>query len=156
MKKIFCTILSVIMLFANFNVDVMESNEIPNLEATIVETYNNVLSLQQRATTFDDASVNFSFSSEGLHIAIDTGTTMTASVIGVKDIKVQHKGLFGIWTTVATSDGAEAYNTSFVSIALTYTGAEVGENYRVVCTHYADVDGYRELEHETEMVTFNY
>lgn len=157
-KRVICALMASFLLITNNVPTHAAEQEIIELESTIISTVCDeaYFNEQVRSTTFSTASVDFSFRTEGLHITIDTGTTMTASVIGVKDIKIQKKGLFGIWSTVATSTGGEAYNTSYISVSLTYTGAEVGENYRVKCTHYADVDEYRELDHETESVTFNY
>ena len=78
-----------------------------------------------------------------------------ASVVGVKDIEVHRKKLF-VYEVVAVADGGEVYNTTTALTSMVYTGAVQGEKYRVVCTHYGDVDGYRELDADTDWVTCNY
>lgn len=108
-----------------------------------------------RATTFSDARVNVSCSSAGMNITIFTNVTKQASVIGVKDIVIERKVGFW-WETVATASGDEVYNATGCALNLTYSGAVYNETYRISCVHYADVDGYRELEHTTENFKFVY
>jgi len=92
---------------------------------------------------------------EGMTIQISTGSVGTASVIGIKDIKVMKKVWYG-WKTVAVSDGAEAYDISLVGINLRYANAEFGETYRVTCVHYANVTEYTEAENDTGGIVFTY
>lgn len=157
LRKVTCALLTMILINASTVVPVFaaEQPDIVELEATVVANNNaqQEFVVQPRSTTFIDTSISMSFSSSGMYVSITTGMSMTGSVVGVKDIKIQKKGLFGIWTTVATSEGGEAYDTSFVMVGLTYTGAVEGEVYRVTCTHYGNVDEYRELDHETEAIT---
>ncbi len=117
--------------------------------------YNELPDVVPYATYFADAAITISFDSEGMHITICTGMNGIASVVGVKDIEVHRKKLIG-YEVVAVSDGGEAYNVTTGVCSLLYTGAVQGEKYRVVCTHYGDVDGYRELEADTDWVTCNY
>ena len=152
MKKIISLLLSAIMLstlFINVVFAAENSGEtgIAILEATVQEYTPNANS-SARSTTFADNSIDVSFESGGMLITITTSMTMVASLVGVKDIEVQLKN-GNDWVTVATSTGGELTNVMGCTIGLTYTGAIYGEYYRVVCTHYGDVDGYRELYHET-------
>ena len=117
--------------------------------------YNQFPEIVPYVTSFVDASITISFDSAGMYIGICTGMNGIASVVGVKDIEVHRKKLFG-YEVVAVSDGGEAYNVTTGVCSLLYTGAVQGEKYRVVCTHYGDVDGYRELEADTDWVTCNY
>ena len=71
-----------------------------------------------------------------------------ASVVGVKDIKIQVKN-GNNWVTVAESLGGEVYNTSSCAVNLNYGGVVEGYTYRVTCVHYGNVDEYRELYHES-------
>ena len=159
LKKIICTSLVTILFIASVNTPVFaaEQSEIAELEAN-VESFDSLSGsgVQQRSTTFIDTAINISFSEDGMYVSIHTGMSMTGSVVGVKDIEIQKKGLLGTWTTVAVSSGGEVTNTSGCSVSLTYTGAEYGEVYRVTCTHYGNVDGYRELYHESEGATCVY
>ena len=153
LKKITSLLLSAIMLstlFINvaFAAENSEETDVVALEAVVQEYTPNVNSVA-RSTTFADATVDVQFSSSGMSITISTSMTMIASVVGVKDIEIQLKN-GSDWVTVATcTEGGEANNALGCAVALTYTGAIYGEYYRVVCTHYGDVDGYRELYHET-------
>lgn len=112
--------------------------------------YNNNSGISPYATSFTTMEIEISYNqSYGMSITIDTSVSGTASVIGAKDIEIQKKGLFGIWSTVATSSGDEAYNTSGCIVSGYFSGVEEGEYYRVTCVHYADVEGYREVYHES-------
>lgn len=119
---------------------------------TVIEDYSLK---QERATTFSDTEVIVACNSNGMDISIHTSMTKTASVVGVKDITIDRK-INGQWVTVATSTGGEVYNTIGCRIDLTYSGAIYNESYRITCVHYADVDGYRELYHETGTFIFTY
>ena len=158
LKKITGALLTVFLINASLSTPVLaaEKTDIVELQAivTAVDAQKNV-SAEMRSTTFIDTSIDISFSADGMFVAVHTDMSKTASVVGAKDIKIQKKGLFG-WTTVATSTGGEAYNVGGCVVSLTYTGIEYEEIYRVTCVHYGNVDGYRELYHETEGFTCIY
>ncbi len=158
LKKITCLMVTVLLINALFSYPVMaaETLDVVELEASVT-TINSQTEFyaQPRSTTFIDTTILVSFNAGGMDVVIFTDVGATASVVGAKDIKIQKKGLFG-WTTVATSTGGEAYNVGGCSVSLTYTGAEYEEIYRVTCTHYGQVDEYRELYHETEGFTCIY
>ena len=78
-----------------------------------------------------------------------------AKVIGVKDIKVQQKVWYG-WKTVFISDGAESYDSAIFGADLVYPDAIKDKTYRVICTHYADVDGYEEAVNDTGAFKYTY
>lgn len=98
-----------------------------------------------RATTFTNAEIIAGFSSNGMLIEFVTSTSKNASTIGVKNIVIQKKEWYG-WKTVATAEGGGETNSSLTGYQVLYKGAVKGATYRVTCTHYADVDGYRELD----------
>lgn len=158
LKKITCVLLTVLLINASFYTPVLaaEDLDIVELEASVSAINSQFgLYVQPRSTTFIDTTILIAFNENGMDVVIYTDVGATASVVGVKDIKVQKKGLFG-WTTVATSAGAETYNVGGCTVSFTYTGAEYEEIYRVTCTHYGQVDEYRELYHETEGFTCIY
>lgn len=142
------------MSMETFAAEKKEVSEIIEIEAS-VEAYDVNGSGMTRATTFMDTSIDTYFDASGMHVTIHTSTTNTASVIGVKDIKVQIKE-GNNWRTVATSSGGEVYNISGCAVSFTYTGSVLDERYRVTCIHYANVDGYRELPHETAAMLCSY
>lgn len=125
-----------------------QANEIEVLQATITGS-NEMPEIVPYATVFNVASVSAVYDEAGMHIDIITTMNGVASVVGVKDIEIQKKTWYGGWTTVATSTGGESYNVMTSVCSLTYTGTVAGETYRVVRTHYGNVDGYRELSGET-------
>lgn len=151
LKKITCVLLTVFLINASLCIPVSaaEESNVEKLQATVT-TIDRPLGLfvEPRSTTFIDTSIDISFGVDGMFVAVHTVMNATASVVGVKDIKVQKKGLFG-WNTVATVEGGEVYNVGGCVVSFTYTGSEYEEIYRVVCTHYGEVDEYRELYHET-------
>ncbi|MBQ8230779.1 MAG: hypothetical protein IJZ34_02440 [Lachnospiraceae bacterium] len=152
LKKITSLLLSAIMLstlFINVAFAAESSNKVDIVALNaVVQEYTPNINSAARSTTFSDATIDVTFSSSGMSITISTSTTMIASVVGVKDIEIQLKS-GSDWVTVATSTGGELKDTLGCAVTLTYTGAIYGEYYRVVCTHYGDVDGYRELYHES-------
>ena len=149
MKKFIATLslLSVLVLFNGVFAFAKEEESVQKLECQVLEG-NTEVNSSARSTTFIDTSIDISYSANGMYVAITTGMNTTASLVGAKDIKVQIQN-GSDWVTVAVSDGGEAYNTTSCVLAFTYADSIVGETYRVVCTHYGDVDGYREMYHET-------
>ncbi len=100
-------------------------------------------------TMLTNCFILYACTDEGIDVDISTGAARTASVLGVKDIKIQKKVWYG-WSTVASSDGYEIYNSASSGCSFVYTGAEEGETYRISCVHYGTVDEYTEVENETE------
>ncbi len=115
---------------------------------------NEALSIKP-ITTMYDCEIIMAFTSEGLKMDFSTACYGTASVIGVKDIKVQQKMWYG-WKTVLTSNGAENQNENVFSCSLTYKDAIKDKTYRVMCTHYACVDVYEEGVNDTGAFKFTY
>ena len=131
------------------------SPEVVDLDATIYE-YTNESGISTYATIFQDASITITYhSSVGMEVVILTYVNGTASVVGVKDIKIQAKS-GNSWVTVATSAGGEVTNARGMGCEVTYAGAIEGVTYRVVCTHYANYEGYRELYHESVGMVCDY
>lgn len=110
----------------------------------------------QPLTTLFNCQIIMAFrADEGLCMTFTTSSAGPAKVIGVKDIKVQQKVWYG-WKTVFTSDGAESYDCSIFGADLVYPDAIKDKTYRVICTHYADYDGYEEAENDTGAFKFTY
>lgn len=113
------------------------------------------LSVQPRTTMFNCQIIMAFSADEGLVMTFTTSCAGLAKVIGVKDIKVQQKMWYG-WKTVLVSDGTESYDRSSFAADLTYSDAIKDKTYRVICTHYADYDGYEEAENDTGAFKFTY
>lgn len=134
------------------------TNENTTIEVTVTNTtpeYNPLGEIRPQTTLFDCEIIMAFKMDEGLCMSFTTVCAGTASVIGVKDIKIQQKMWYG-WKTVATSDGAESYNCSLFGADLKYPDAIKDKTYRVICTHYADVDGYEEVVNDTGAFKFTY
>lgn len=75
-----------------------------------------------------------------LYMEFITASNVTASEIGIKDIKVQQKvGIF--WNTIAIGDGAYVTDDDSIVASSTCSSVVRGETYRVSCTHYGYLDG---------------
>ena len=110
----------------------------------------------QPVTTLVNCQIIMAFSAdEGLVMTFTTSCVGLAKVIGVKDIKVQQKMWYG-WKTVLVSDGAESVDRASFAADLTYPDAIKDKTYRVICTHYADYDGYEESVNDTGAFKFTY
>lgn len=110
----------------------------------------------QPVTTLVNCQIIMAFSAdEGLVMTFTTSCVGVAKVIGVKDIKVQQKMWYG-WKTVLVSDGAESADRGSFGANLTYSDAIKDKTYRVICTHYADYDGYEEAVNDTGAFKFTY
>ena len=134
--------------------DLEESNIVEILHATLIE--EDRLDEILLYTMLADCIITVSGDSDGMHIDITTGVVGTASILGVKDIKVQKKTWYGGWTTVAVSDGKEVKDRSTMGINLLYRNAEKDATYRITCIHYGDVDGYIEGENNSGEIIFTY
>lgn len=113
------------------------------------------LGVQPQTIMFDCEIIMAFRADEGLSMTFTTSSAGPAKVIGVKDIKVQQKMWYG-WKTVFTSDGAESYDCSIFGADLVYPDAIKDKTYRVICTHYADYDGYEEVVNDTGAFKFTY
>ena len=148
------------LLFA-FSVPVQQAHAeeaYQNEDTTIKVTVTNMSPKYdvKPITTLFDCEIIMAFKmDEGLCMSFTTTSIGIASVIGVKDIKVQQKMWYG-WKTVLTSDGTEFYNCSSFGADLKYPDAIKDRTYRVICTHYADVDGYEEVVNDTGAFKFTY
>ncbi|MBO5335669.1 MAG: hypothetical protein J6A94_00870 [Lachnospiraceae bacterium] len=159
--KILCFVFAAMLMINTFTLEVnaaesavSENEEIEQMEAVIIKKTNE--SGNPNARTFlVNCIISISNSSDGMLVEFITDATQTASVLGVKDIKIQKKVWYG-WKTVATSSGAESQNAGSFGCHVLYTGAELGETYRVSCVHYGTVDSYTEVENQTEGFIFTY
>lgn len=160
LKRITSVLLSIILLSCSFTMSVLAAEETPiaELEVTVIPMFDTSSNagVGTRSTTFIDTSISIAYDAEGMHVAIYTNLNGVGSVVGAKDIKIQKRGLFGIWTTIATSEGGEVTDSLGCILRFTYPDVELGETYRVTCIHYGNVDEYRELYHETVGFTCAY
>lgn len=149
LKRVWSAILTVMVLLTSSNLSVFaqEEMEVEQLECQVMEL-DMVGNISTRSTTFIDNTITIGYDAEGMYVTIVTCMNNVASVVGVKDIKIQVQN-GSEWVTVAVSSGGELNNTSACVVNLNYAGAVEGYTYRVTCVHYGNVDEYRELYHES-------
>lgn len=128
-------------------------NELQHVSITVTNKEAGYNSMVQPLTTMFDCEIILAFTTNGLEMTFSTACADIASVIGVKDIKVQQKMWYG-WKTVFTSLGAENLNENVFATEVTYPDAVNGKTYRVICTHYADYDVYEEVVNDTGAFKF--
>ena len=125
-------------------------NNFASVEQIDFETYRG-----SNRVNYADSDVYALYKDEGLCMTFTTSCAGDAKVIGVKDIKVQQKMWYG-WKTVLISDGAEDSDAAIFAADLKYPEAIKDKTYRVICTHYADLDGYEEVVNDTGAFKFTY
>nr|WP_297864356.1 hypothetical protein [uncultured Acetatifactor sp.] len=129
----------------------MTSHEVEVLEATILEDID--LSLY---TMLAECIISVTGENDGMHIGITTGAVGTASVLGVKDVKIWKKTWYGGWDLVATSSGGESYDRSIMGVSIVYPGAVKGATYKITCVHYGNVNGYTEGENDSGAFVYDF
>lgn len=132
-----------------------ESTGVEVLEAQVIEgtDYHSEISPY---TMLINCMINAGRKSDGMHIDVTVETVGTASVIGVKDIKIWKKNSRGKWDLVAVSDGGEAYNCSVAGVTLVYANAVVGATYKITSVHYGDVNGMEEYSNDSGEFVYNF
>ena len=94
-----------------------EENELSKVDVVVTNKEIGYKSTVQPLTTMFDCEIIMAFTMEGLEMTFTTLCVDVASVIGVKDIKVQQKMWYG-WKTVFTSSGAEIKMKIFLQQSL--------------------------------------
>lgn len=98
-----------------------------------------------RAAMLTNCSLSISVDANGVYGTVQTGSTVKASKIGVKDVKVE-KYVGGKWTLIASNAGGYVTNDNAYVMEFYSKSAEKGVLYRASCVHYADLpDGRHEL-----------
>ncbi len=103
----------------------------------------------EKAATLTDCTIGISVSASGVKGSITTGSTVTASKIGVENIRIE-KYVGGAWILVGSHSGGYTTNNIDYAANVSTSSAEKGVLYRISCTHYAYLNGVR---HELNNVT---
>lgn len=127
-------------------VEVLEAEILENAEPSEIRPYTMLI----------NCMINVGRKSDGMHIDVTVETVGTASVIGVKDIKIWKKNSRGKWDLVAISSGGESYNCSVGGVSITYANAVVGATYKITCVHYGDVNGMEECDNDSGEFVYNF
>lgn len=115
--------------------------EVPNNQIEVFSEENNEIQ------TLSDPSLTactwgIGIASNGVYVSFVTSATQYADEIGVKNVVLQEKTLFG-WKDIPISNHYTNSSDMYVG-EVVYTGAEKGKTYRAYCTHYAKY-GSKEL-----------
>ena len=132
-----------------------ECIEVEVLEARVTEEAGETSGISPY-TMLINCMINVGRKSDGMHIDFTVGTAGTASVLGIKDIKIWKKNSRGNWDLVAISEGGEAHNCATGGISLLYANAVVGATYKITCIHYGDVNGMEECDNDTGEFVYNF
>ena len=98
--------------------------------------------------------IDLSYGSGGLSADFSTTMTKTASIVGVKDIKIYQSVWYG-WKEVGSSGGGYDTNKAMYGCGVTYSGASVGQTFKASCVHYGIIDGVTyERPNETSGFTY--
>lgn len=133
-KNILFSLIIGCLFLGNISVSAAENNilEIPQEKFNVVSTNNYEVA---SSPVLSACVVGIGIADNGLHITFDTTATQKADEIGVKNVVIQEKTLFG-WKDIPVSNYC-TYNSDFYVGDIIYTGAAKGTTYRVKCTHYA-------------------
>lgn len=134
---------------------VEQNQNVEILEAIVVEDLD-LSSEINPYTMLADCIISVGGDSKGMHIDISTGTVGTASVLGVKDIKIWKKTWYGGWDLVAVSSGGESSDRTLTGVTITYANAVKNATYKITCVHYGNVDGYTEFANDSGEFVFNF
>ena len=164
-SKILSLLLSAILFAGIIPTDVLAASPVESMQMYVREAalenpdvviYGNPNenSMSRDASYLINCNISAAYMSYGLYIQTETGTTVTASELGVKNIKVQQKnGIF--WTTIATSDGGSITNDDWYMGISKCTNAIDGEIYRIKCTHFAYIGGnYYHYDNTSDPFTY--
>lgn len=164
-SKILSLLLSAILFAGIIPTDVLAAGPVESMQMHVQEAVMenpdvvmygnpNENSMSRDSSYLKNCNISAAYMSYGLYIQTETGTTVTASELGVKDIKVQQKnGIF--WTTIATSGGGSVTNDKIFCGSCECKNAVSGEIYRIKCTHFAYIGGkYYHYDHTSDPFTY--
>ena len=163
-KKLFAALCAVVMMCGSVGMTVSAEEKVEKL---IVSGYRELTgdnighglydipdNSGAKAATLTNCSIGISVSASGVEGSIKTGSTVTASKFGVKNIRVE-KLVDGKWTLVGTHSGDYTTNDNAHGMNVYTSSAQKGVQYRISCTHYAVLDGVtRELYNVTNGVSY--
>lgn len=107
-----------------------------------------------RAAMLTGCTIGISVSADGVRGSIKTGSTVQASEIGIRDIRLEkYEG--GKWVLVGSHPGGSRTNNNAYVVEVSTSSAEKGVQYRLSCYHYAILEGVRhEVFNQTKGVVY--
>ncbi len=124
------------LLFGNLTVLAASNSfvKVPSKEFGVITSSGESIDLLS-IPALTACSAGVGITSNGLSITLGTTASHVANEIGVKNIILQEKTLFG-WKDITIGNDC-TYNSDVYSGGYIYTLAQKGTTYRVKCTHYA-------------------
>lgn len=107
--------------------------EIPQENIAVIPPTNDLEILS--SASLSACEIGIGIASNGVQVTLVTTATQRADEIGVKNVVIQEKTLFG-WKDIPVSNYC-TYNSDLYAGGIVYTLATKGTTYRVKCTHYA-------------------
>lgn len=164
-KKLFAVLCGVMMMCSSAMGMIVHAEE--NTEELTVSEYRELTGdnighgiydlpddMDAKAAMLANCSIGISVSAGGVEGSIKTGSTVTASKIGVKNIRVE-KLVGGNWILVASHSGGYTTNDNAYGANVSTGSAQKGVQYRISCTHYAVLNGVtHELNNVTDGVSY--
>lgn len=127
--------------------------EVPSKNVEVVSK-DDVFADMLSNPSLSACNVGIGIADNGLLMTFDTTATQLASEIGVKNVILQEKTLFG-WKNIPVSNYC-TYNSDWYSVDIVYTGATKGTTYRIKCTHYAKFGSTElTLDNTSSELTYN-
>ena len=109
---------------------------------------------EARAAMLTGCTIGISVSADGVRGSIRTGSTVQASEIGIRDIRLE-KYVDGEWVLVGTHPGGSRNNDDVYAMDVSTSSAVKGVQYRLSCYHYAILEGVRhEVFNQTKGVVY--
>ena len=168
MKKLLCVVLACMVgLLQPMQVKAAEADtltfivtETPTLDLADEGVYGGLYDVEgnpyQRDPELIKCTIRMSYGTnpDCLYMEFITASNVTASEIGIKDVKVQQKvGIF--WNTIASGSGAYVTDDDIIVASSTCSSVVKGETYRVSCTHYGYLNGvYHSVVNTTDGYKF--
>ncbi len=155
--RVVCIMSLVVCLVQNNGLSVIAAENdiigVPNTTIEILPSDNDDIPVQARAS-LSACTFGIGARADGVGLTLITRATTTASEIGVKDIVIQEKTLFG-WRDINV-DKQYVNNSDVFSGGVTLYSAEKGKTYRAHGTHYAIINGQEyTLYAESSELTYN-
>lgn len=104
--------------------------------------------------SLETCDLGIGIASNGISITYTTRATSSASEIGIKNLVLKEKTLFG-WKEIQIG-GYSTNNSDYYNGGLVYTQAVPGKTYYATCTHYAIINGQEyTLGNQTSELVYN-
>lgn len=157
MKKVISLCIVLTSMFAQ-SVTVMAKEstfiEIPSEQQYVKENDGEEISSLAVEASLTSCDLGIGINSNGVSVTYTTRATVAASEIGIKNLVLKEKTLFG-WKEIQIG-GYSTNNSDYYNGGIVYTQAVPGKTYYATCTHYAIINGKEyTLGNQTSELVYN-